>query len=117
MKDHDYFGFNQQESFRTTRIRRSLEVRIYIYTGIVCFLAQATSPNDLNVNGVEQRLLELNRQSAAARGRLLELIEQQKESVSSKASPSVSPISHRSTVSPQTAGTAGQPDMSLLSCG
>ncbi|XP_012995116.2 spindle and centriole-associated protein 1 isoform X1 [Esox lucius] len=42
---------------------------------------------------VEQRLLELNRQSAAARSRLLELIEQQKQSsFSSSVSPSVSPI-------------------------
>ncbi|MED6272869.1 hypothetical protein CHARACLAT_001075 [Characodon lateralis] len=41
---------------------------------------------------VEQRLLELNRQSAAARSRLLELIEQQKQSISVRVSPSVSPI-------------------------
>uniref|UniRef100_A0A3Q0T1X2 Spindle and centriole-associated protein 1 n=1 Tax=Amphilophus citrinellus TaxID=61819 RepID=A0A3Q0T1X2_AMPCI len=41
---------------------------------------------------VEQRLLELNRQSAAARGRLLEIIEQQKQSISVRVSPSVSPI-------------------------
>ncbi|XP_030205065.1 spindle and centriole-associated protein 1 isoform X2 [Gadus morhua] len=40
---------------------------------------------------VERRLLELNRQSAAARGRLLELIEQQKQSAS-PVSPSISPI-------------------------
>uniref|UniRef100_A0A3B4F6Y8 Spindle and centriole-associated protein 1 n=1 Tax=Pundamilia nyererei TaxID=303518 RepID=A0A3B4F6Y8_9CICH len=43
-------------------------------------------------NSVEQRLLELNRQSAAARGRLLEIIEQQKQSVSARVSPSISPI-------------------------
>ncbi|CAL8294326.1 unnamed protein product [Lota lota] len=43
------------------------------------------------VQHVEQRLLELNRQSAAARGRLLELIEQQKQSAS-PVSPSISPI-------------------------
>ncbi|XP_053716262.1 spindle and centriole-associated protein 1 isoform X2 [Synchiropus splendidus] len=35
-----------------------------------------------SVNFVQQRLLELNRQSAIARGRLLELIEQQRRSVS-----------------------------------
>ncbi|KAM9552440.1 spindle and centriole-associated protein 1 isoform 2-T2 [Salvelinus alpinus] len=44
-------------------------------------------------SSVEQRLLELNRQSAAARSRLLELIEQQRQSSSSaRVSPSVSPI-------------------------
>ncbi|XP_063339585.1 spindle and centriole-associated protein 1 isoform X2 [Pelmatolapia mariae] len=53
---------------------------------------QATSPNTFSANSVEQRLLELNRQSAAARGRLLEIIEQQKQSVSARVSPSVSPI-------------------------
>uniref|UniRef100_A0A4W6DKY4 Spindle and centriole-associated protein 1 n=1 Tax=Lates calcarifer TaxID=8187 RepID=A0A4W6DKY4_LATCA len=72
---------------------------------------QATSPNTLSVSSVEQRLLELNRQSAAARGRLLELIEQQKQSVSSKVSPSVSP-SPTSALSPHTAGTVGPPDTS-----
>uniref|UniRef100_A0A3B5LTD0 Spindle and centriole-associated protein 1 n=1 Tax=Xiphophorus couchianus TaxID=32473 RepID=A0A3B5LTD0_9TELE len=51
---------------------------------------------------VEQRLLELNRQSAAARSRLLELIEQQKRSSSLRISPSVSPIPS-SAVSPNAA--------------
>ncbi|XP_039478776.1 spindle and centriole-associated protein 1-like [Oreochromis aureus] len=53
---------------------------------------QATSLNTFSANSVEQRLLELNRQSAAARGRLLEIIEQQKQSVSARVSPSVSLI-------------------------
>ncbi|KAL3972857.1 nuclear respiratory factor 1 [Sarotherodon galilaeus] len=53
---------------------------------------QATSLNTFSANSVEQRLLELNRQSAAARGRLLEIIEQQKRSVSARVSPSVSSI-------------------------
>ncbi|GAA6217312.1 spindle and centriole-associated protein 1 [Lates japonicus] len=78
---------------------------------------QATSPNTLSVSSVssvEQRLLELNRQSAAARGRLLELIEQQKQSVSSKVSPSVSP-SPSSALSPHTAVGGGSPEVSILS--
>ncbi|XP_034428020.1 spindle and centriole-associated protein 1 [Hippoglossus hippoglossus] len=73
---------------------------------------QTTPPNDPSVSTVEQRLLELNRQSAAARGRLLELIEQQKH-VSSKVSPSVSPIP-TSAFSPQTAAGGGSPDVSVL---
>ncbi|XP_071341291.1 spindle and centriole-associated protein 1 [Trachinotus anak] len=72
---------------------------------------QETSPNTISVNKVEQRLLELNRQSAAARGRLLELIEQQKQCVSSKVSPSVSPIP-ASALSPHTTG--GSPEVSML---
>lgn len=54
-------------------------------------------------NIVEQRLLELNRQSAAARSRLLELIEQQKENISSKFSSAGSPIPP-SAFSPEPAG-------------
>ncbi|XP_023252922.1 spindle and centriole-associated protein 1-like, partial [Seriola lalandi dorsalis] len=73
----------------------------------------ATSPNTFSVNKVEQRLLELNRQSAAARGRLLELIEQQKQSISSKVSPSVSPIP-ASALSPHTAVGGGSPELSML---
>ncbi|XP_034562126.1 spindle and centriole-associated protein 1 [Notolabrus celidotus] len=68
---------------------------------------QAASPPSLCVSSVEQRLLELNRQSAEARGRLLELIEQQKQSVS----PSGSPIPP-SAFSPQSEG--GGPEVSLL---
>lgn len=85
-----------------------------IFTQYLCLLCldQATSPNTFSVNKVEQRLLELNRQSAAARGRLLELIEQQKQCLSSKAPPSGSPIP-ASAFSPHTAGTVGQPDTSL----
>uniref|UniRef100_A0A8D3ATM9 Spindle and centriole-associated protein 1 n=1 Tax=Scophthalmus maximus TaxID=52904 RepID=A0A8D3ATM9_SCOMX len=62
-----------------------------------------------------QRLLELNRQSAAARGRLLDLIEQQKNNVSSKVSPSASPIP-TSAFSPHAAGTVrgGSPEVSML---
>ena len=75
-------------------------------------LAQATSPDALSLSSVQQRLLELNRQSAAARGRLLDLIEQQKQSVSCKASRSVSPIS-TSPLSPHITGTVGQPGTSL----
>ncbi|XP_062415301.1 spindle and centriole-associated protein 1 isoform X4 [Pungitius pungitius] len=70
---------------------------------------QATSPDSLHMSSVEQRLLELNRQSAAARGRLLELIEQQKQST--VASTSSSPIPP-SAFSPHSAG--GSPEASLL---
>ncbi|XP_054479112.1 spindle and centriole-associated protein 1 [Anoplopoma fimbria] len=74
---------------------------------------QATPPSTLNVSSVEQRLLELNRQSAAARGRLLELIEQQKQSVTAKVSPSNSPIPP-SAFSPQSAAGGGSPEVSML---
>ncbi|KAG7225027.1 hypothetical protein INR49_014482 [Caranx melampygus] len=74
---------------------------------------QATSPNTFSVNKVEQRLLELNKQSAAARGRLLELIEQQKQCLSSKAPPSVSPIP-ASAFSPHATVEGGSPEVSML---
>lgn len=63
---------------------------------------QESSP-DPPVNSVEQRLLELNKQSAAARARLLELIEQQKQNASSVVPPPASPIP-ASAFSPQSAG-------------
>ncbi|KAF7669294.1 hypothetical protein LDENG_00203090 [Lucifuga dentata] len=74
---------------------------------------QASTHDTLSVSSVEQRLLELNRQSAAARSRLLELIEQQKQSVSAKVSPSVSPIPP-SAFSPHSAGGEGTPKVSML---
>ncbi|XP_038149549.1 spindle and centriole-associated protein 1 isoform X1 [Cyprinodon tularosa] len=64
--------------------------------------SQAGSSSSLSV---EQRLLELNRQSAAARSRLLELIEQQKQSSLVRVSPSASPIP-ASAFSPNSAGTS-----------
>ncbi|KAK2886496.1 spindle and centriole-associated protein 1 isoform X1 [Channa argus] len=71
------------------------------------------SSNPLSVSSVEQRLLELNRQSAAARGRLLELIEQQKQSVLSKVSTSASPEPH-SALSPHTPVGERSPEVSLM---
>ncbi|XP_054621831.1 spindle and centriole-associated protein 1 isoform X2 [Dunckerocampus dactyliophorus] len=68
--------------------------------------------NMLSVSIVQQRLLELNKQSAVARGRLLELIEQQKHNVSAKVSPSASPIPP-SAFSPQPEGR-GSSDRSFL---
>ncbi|XP_054893152.1 spindle and centriole-associated protein 1 [Poeciliopsis prolifica] len=62
---------------------------------------------------VEQRLLELNRQSAAARSRLLDLIEQQKQSASLRISPSVSPIPS-SAVSPNAAAEGQTSEESVL---
>ncbi|KAM4534425.1 spindle and centriole-associated protein 1 isoform 2-T2 [Odontesthes bonariensis] len=76
-------------------------------------LTQEASSNSLGINNVEQRLLELNRQSAAARGRLIELIEQQKQSVAVKVSPTVSPIPP-SAFSPHTAAGGGSPEVSML---
>ncbi|KAG7487290.1 hypothetical protein MATL_G00021610 [Megalops atlanticus] len=57
-----------------------------------CRLQQRAPPAGPAVSCVEQRLLELNRQSAAARHRLLELIEQQTRASEGGASPSISPI-------------------------
>ncbi|TDG97309.1 hypothetical protein EPR50_G00224560 [Perca flavescens] len=71
---------------------------------------QVTSPNTLHASSVGQRLLELNRQSAAARGRLLELIEQQKQSDVAKVSPSDSPISP-SAFRPHSAVGGGSPEL------
>ncbi|XP_061820802.2 spindle and centriole-associated protein 1 isoform X3 [Nerophis lumbriciformis] len=65
-----------------------------------------------NTLSVQQRLLEVNKQSAAARGRLLELIEQQKQNISTKVSPSDYRIPS-SAFSPQPAGDASA-DQSFL---
>ncbi|KAI7792728.1 spindle and centriole-associated protein 1, partial [Triplophysa rosa] len=46
---------------------------------------------------IEQKLKELNRQTAEARAKLLELIEQQKQSSSLRVSPAISPVPHHST--------------------
>ncbi|KAK2859487.1 hypothetical protein Q5P01_004107 [Channa striata] len=74
---------------------------------------QEVSSNPVSGSSVEQRLLELNRQSAAARGRLLELIEQQKQSVSSKVSASASPTP-QSALSPHTPVGGGGPEVPLM---
>ncbi|CAJ1082162.1 spindle and centriole-associated protein 1 [Xyrichtys novacula] len=87
--------------------RRSQQVRAAEGEQLI---SQATSLISPSVSSMEQRLLELNRQSAAARGRLLELIEQQKPSVSSKVSPSGSPIP-LSAVSPPSVGMSAQSDI------
>uniref|UniRef100_A0A4W4HDW2 Spindle and centriole-associated protein 1 n=1 Tax=Electrophorus electricus TaxID=8005 RepID=A0A4W4HDW2_ELEEL len=50
-----------------------------------------------SVRLMEERLQELNRQSTAARAKLLELIEQQRQSAYVSASPSVSPVPPHST--------------------
>ncbi|XP_076027421.1 spindle and centriole-associated protein 1 [Genypterus blacodes] len=73
---------------------------------------QTSSQAVRSVSSVEQRLLELNRQNAAARSRLLELIEEQKQSVSAKRSPSVSPVPP-SAFSPLPAGGGGTPEVSV----
>ncbi|KAI4887996.1 hypothetical protein NFI96_034664 [Prochilodus magdalenae] len=53
---------------------------------------QRVGPVDPSVRVMEERLQELNRQSAAARAKLLDLIEQQKQTTSLSVSPSISPI-------------------------
>ncbi|KAI5627458.1 spindle and centriole-associated protein 1 isoform X1, partial [Silurus asotus] len=62
---------------------------------------QGVGVDDSSVRLMEDRLQELNRQSAAARAKLLELIEQQRPTTSHSASPSISPIPPHST-SPHT---------------
>ncbi|KAL7840762.1 hypothetical protein AOLI_G00260850 [Acnodon oligacanthus] len=62
---------------------------------------QCVGAADSSVRLMEERLQELNRQSAAARAKLLELIEQQKQTISLSVSPSISPIPPRS-ISPNT---------------
>ncbi|XP_035475690.2 spindle and centriole-associated protein 1 [Scophthalmus maximus] len=99
------FGETRTSGSSSTR-RQSQNIQV---TDGLKVTHQTTSPNALSV---EQRLLELNRQSAAARGRLLDLIEQQKNNVSSKVSPSASPIP-TSAFSPHAAG-GGSPEVSML---
>ncbi|XP_011487240.1 spindle and centriole-associated protein 1 isoform X2 [Oryzias latipes] len=65
------------------------QTRAEMGSGVV---SETPTKDTLSVNSVEQRLLELNRKSAAARERLLELIEQQKQSVAGRAFNSDSPI-------------------------
>lgn len=79
----------------------------HLISTCLCVVVQAAMPDSLSASSVEQRLLELNRQSAAARSRLLELIEQQRQSTSARVSPSISPIPP-SAFSPHTAGMADE---------
>lgn len=46
---------------------------------------------------IEQKLQDLNRQTAEARAKLLVLIEQQKQSTSLRVSPAISPVPYHST--------------------
>ncbi|KAF5894353.1 spindle and centriole-associated protein 1-like, partial [Clarias magur] len=62
---------------------------------------QCVGVDDSSVRLMEDRLQELNRQSAAARAKLLDLIEQQRQTTSHNASPAISPIPPHST-SPHT---------------
>ncbi|XP_062841996.1 spindle and centriole-associated protein 1 isoform X2 [Trichomycterus rosablanca] len=64
---------------------------------------QCVRADDSSVKLMEDRLQELNRQSSAARTKLLELIEQQKNSSSHSASPAISPIPTHSTSPPAVA--------------
>ncbi|XP_077365158.1 spindle and centriole-associated protein 1 isoform X2 [Festucalex cinctus] len=71
------------------------------------------TPNNNSLSTGQQRLLELKRQSAAARGQLLDLIEQQKQTLSVRVSPSGSPVP-ASAFSPRPSGGSGSTDGSLL---
>ncbi|KAL7835459.1 hypothetical protein SRHO_G00278060 [Serrasalmus rhombeus] len=64
-------------------------------------MQQCVGAADSSVRLMDERLQELNRQSAAAKAKLLELIEQQKRTTSLSVSPSISPIPPQS-VSPNT---------------
>ncbi|XP_008394534.1 spindle and centriole-associated protein 1 isoform X2 [Poecilia reticulata] len=75
--------------------------------------SSASQAESSRTPSVEQRLLELNRQSAAARSRLLELIEQQKQSASLRISPSVSPVPS-SAVSPNAAAGGQSSEETVL---
>ncbi|XP_037135348.1 spindle and centriole-associated protein 1 [Syngnathus acus] len=86
------------------------------FAGLGQHVSQVNHQGTLNNNSasnVQQRLLEVNRKSAAARGRLLDLIEQQKQTLSARVSPSVSPVPP-SAFSPRTSGGSGSMDGSLL---
>ncbi|KAL2085149.1 hypothetical protein ACEWY4_018469 [Coilia grayii] len=72
---------------------------------------QAAYPTTTNM---EERLLELSRQSAAARSKLLELIDQQRQNSSMQVSPCVSPIAFRSDAeSPTTAISRRTPEAAM----
>ncbi|XP_072545087.1 spindle and centriole-associated protein 1 isoform X3 [Salminus brasiliensis] len=58
---------------------------------------QCVAVNDSSVRLIDERLQELNRQSATARTKLLDLIEQQKQNTCQSVSPAISPIPPPST--------------------
>lgn len=62
---------------------------------------------------IEQKLQELNRQSAEARAKLLELIEQQKQSTSIRVSPAISPVPPHSSSTLTVKGFNPEPFLTL----
>ncbi|XP_073687174.1 spindle and centriole-associated protein 1 [Garra rufa] len=75
--------------------------RLSITSSVVRQVSPATEPQHTqqsisversSTTEIEQKLQELNRQSAEARAKLLELIEQQKQSASLRVSPAISPV-------------------------
>lgn len=63
---------------------------------------------------IEQKLQELNRQSAEARAKLLDLIEQQKQSTSLSVSPAISPVPpHSSSTHTAVRGLTPEPFLTL----
>lgn len=105
VKDDGFFLSNTNHVVALLRHQRApfIDFRC-VKANLTRLLAQESSPSHLSVSSVEQRLLELNRQSAAARSRLLELIEQQRQNVSANVSPCDSPIPP-SAFSPRAAGS------------
>ncbi|KAA8580759.1 spindle and centriole-associated protein 1 isoform X1 [Etheostoma spectabile] len=100
----------RRKSVSSSTGRRSRHVQSVEGEQLTHQVKATPTPNTLHVSSVEQRLLELNRQSAAARGRLLELIEQQKQSDITNVSSSDSPIPP-SAFSPHSAVGGGSPEL------
>lgn len=72
---------------RTSRLKVKCVMADMAHILSVCL--QRSSTTD-----IEQKLQELNRQTAEARAKLFELIEQQKQSSSLRVSPAISPVPH-----------------------
>lgn len=67
----------------------NLHVVVLTFAHILSVCLQRSSTTE-----IEQKLQELNRQTAEARAKLFELIEQQKQSSSLRVSPAISPVPH-----------------------
>ncbi len=67
-------------------------VWMWQFLAFTSFFIQPISVERSSTMEIEQKLQELNRQSAEARAKLLELIEQQKQSTSLSVSPAISPV-------------------------
>nr|XP_061809926.1 spindle and centriole-associated protein 1-like [Nerophis lumbriciformis] len=81
---------SEQKCSGSGRTGPETTARLGQYTDQMMHTNAATVNN--SIYSVQQRLLELNRQNTAARERLLDLIEQQKQTVSDRVSPLGSPV-------------------------